>query len=111
MKAMMVTPPILTRPTLGQTYPSSRSCKKSNLARRMVGWTIQLFEFDISFERRGHIKAQALVDFITKLAPVGYNSSNGREWFQFVDGALNQWRSEVGIILEGPNGVLIEQSL
>ncbi|RDX68888.1 hypothetical protein CR513_52084, partial [Mucuna pruriens] len=32
----------------------------------MVGWTVQLFEFDISFERRDHIKAQALADFITK---------------------------------------------
>ncbi|RDX94356.1 hypothetical protein CR513_23275, partial [Mucuna pruriens] len=31
----------------------------------MVGWTVQLFEFNISFERRGHVKAQALANFMT----------------------------------------------
>ncbi|RDX57639.1 hypothetical protein CR513_63103, partial [Mucuna pruriens] len=67
--------------------------------------------FDISFERSGHIKAQALVNFITKLAPIGYSSSGGREWFLFVDGASNQCGIGVGVILEGLDRVLVEQSL
>ncbi|RDX77431.1 hypothetical protein CR513_42446, partial [Mucuna pruriens] len=91
MKAMLATPPILNRPT--------------------PGWTIQLSEFDISFERRGHIKAQALANFITKLAQVGHNSSNGQEWFLSIDGVLNQRGSGACVILEGPDKVLIEQSL
>ncbi|RDX88404.1 hypothetical protein CR513_30003, partial [Mucuna pruriens] len=32
-------------------------------------------------------------------------------WFLLMDGASNQMRSGAGVILEGPNGVLIEQSL
>ncbi|RDX82085.1 hypothetical protein CR513_37167, partial [Mucuna pruriens] len=34
-----------------------------------------------------------------------------REWMLFVDGSSKKRRSEVGVILEGPSGVLIEQSL
>jgi len=35
----------------------------------------------------------------------------GSQWMLSVDGSSNQQRSGVGIILEGPNGVLIEQAL
>ncbi|RDY13379.1 hypothetical protein CR513_01709, partial [Mucuna pruriens] len=70
---------------------------------------VRLSEFDISFERKGHIKAQALVDFITKLAP--HPGSEGREWFLSIDGASNQSRSGIGVILEGHDEVLVEQSL
>ncbi|RDX62500.1 hypothetical protein CR513_59159, partial [Mucuna pruriens] len=82
MKTMLATPPILTRST--------------------PGWTIQLFELDISFERRGHIKAQALADFMTKLASIDQGNNNGKEWFLSVDGASNQRGSRVSVILEGP---------
>ncbi|RDX85751.1 hypothetical protein CR513_33012, partial [Mucuna pruriens] len=82
-----------------------------NLAKRMVGWTLQLAEFDISFERRVHNKAQDLADFMIKLALVGQDKNNGREWFLSVHGALNQKGSGAGVILEGPNKALIDQSL
>ncbi|RDY06080.1 hypothetical protein CR513_09994, partial [Mucuna pruriens] len=62
-------------------------------------------------KRRGHIKAQALADFITKLALIGRLGNEGREWLLFIDRASNQSGRKVGIILEGPKGVLIEQSL
>ncbi|RDX92650.1 hypothetical protein CR513_25179, partial [Mucuna pruriens] len=83
---------------------------KPNLIGRMVDWTIQLSEFDISFKRRGHIKAQALFDFIIELAPIGHYS-RCREWFLSVDGASNQSRSGARVILKGPDRVLVEQSL
>jgi len=35
----------------------------------------------------------------------------GSEWMLSVDGSSNQQGSGTGIILEGPNGVLIEQAL
>ncbi|RDY11651.1 Protein NYNRIN, partial [Mucuna pruriens] len=31
--------------------------RKPDLARRMVAWSIQLFEFDIPVEKQGHVKA------------------------------------------------------
>ncbi|RDY06927.1 hypothetical protein CR513_09023, partial [Mucuna pruriens] len=74
------------------------------------GMSIQLSKFDISSERRGHIKAQALADFIIKLAPVEHSRSGGREWFLSINEASNQSRSGLGVILKGPDGVLVEQS-
>ncbi|RDY06840.1 hypothetical protein CR513_09111, partial [Mucuna pruriens] len=67
--------------------------------------------FDISFEKRGHVKAQVLTDIIIKLTSVDLPTSEDGEWFLSMDGSSNQIGSEVGIILEGPDGVLIEQSL
>ncbi|RDY02960.1 Retrovirus-related Pol polyprotein from transposon 17.6, partial [Mucuna pruriens] len=85
--------------------------RKPDLAGRMVAWSVQLSEFDISFERRGHVKAQALANFITKLTPIGTPSVEEGVWYLSVDGSSNQTGSGVGIILEGPEGILIEQSL
>ncbi|RDX73535.1 Retrovirus-related Pol polyprotein, partial [Mucuna pruriens] len=83
---------------------------KPDLAGQMVAWSIQLSEFDIVFESRGHVKAQAIADFLVELAPEGRREEEG-EWYLSVDGSSNHIGSGAGIILEGPTGVLIEQSL
>ncbi|RDX92900.1 rnhA, partial [Mucuna pruriens] len=75
--------------------PIRQVLRKPDMAGRMVVWSIQLSEFDISFERRGHVKAQVLADFITELTSENLPA-----------------KIEVnGVTLEGPKGVLIEQSL
>ncbi|RDX79747.1 hypothetical protein CR513_39788, partial [Mucuna pruriens] len=91
--------------------PICQVLRKPDLVGRMVAWSVQLLEFDISFERRGHIKAQALANFITELTPINTPTIEEGEWYLLVDGSLNQTRSGEGIILEGLEGVLIEQSL
>ncbi|RDX76168.1 hypothetical protein CR513_43872, partial [Mucuna pruriens] len=102
--------PILIRPTPGNplsglfiNLPIKQVLRKPNLAGRMVGWTVQFFEFDISFERISHIKAQALTEFIIELSPVGQKFSSGREWFLFVHRASNQKGNGASVILEGPD--------
>ncbi|RDY13587.1 hypothetical protein CR513_01451, partial [Mucuna pruriens] len=85
--------------------------RKPDLAGRMVEWSIQLSEFDISYENRGHIKAQTLADFIIEMTAIGSTISEDNEWFLFVDEASNQAGSGPCIMLEGLNGLLIEQSL
>ncbi|RDX65244.1 hypothetical protein CR513_56100, partial [Mucuna pruriens] len=55
--------------------------------------------------RRGHIKGQALADFIIELAPIDEGNNSGNEWFLCVDGASNQRGSGASVILEGSNGV------
>ncbi|RDX88927.1 Retrovirus-related Pol polyprotein from transposon 17.6, partial [Mucuna pruriens] len=89
--------------------PVQQILRKPDLAGRMVAWSVQLSEFDISFERRGQIKAQALADFITKLTPE-HEQVEG-DWYLSMDGSSNQTRSGAGVILEGPDDILIEQSL
>ncbi|RDY06409.1 Retrovirus-related Pol polyprotein, partial [Mucuna pruriens] len=44
--------------------PIRQMLGKPDLAGRMMAWSVQLSEFDISFERRSHIKAQAIEDFL-----------------------------------------------
>ncbi|RDX75342.1 hypothetical protein CR513_44779, partial [Mucuna pruriens] len=64
--------------------------RKPDLARRMVGWYVELSEFDISYERRWHIKEQVMTDFITK---------------------HNWMGSEARIIFERSDRVMIEKLL
>ncbi|RDX72063.1 hypothetical protein CR513_48509, partial [Mucuna pruriens] len=37
--------------------PIKQVLSKPNLARKMVGWTVELSKFNISYEKKGHIKA------------------------------------------------------
>ncbi|RDX83054.1 Retrovirus-related Pol polyprotein from transposon opus, partial [Mucuna pruriens] len=46
--------------------------RKLNLVGRMTGWAVELLEFDITFERRGHVKVQMLTDSINELTPNPY---------------------------------------
>ncbi|RDX82658.1 Retrovirus-related Pol polyprotein from transposon 17.6, partial [Mucuna pruriens] len=94
--------------------PIRQVLRKPDLAGRMVAWSVQLSEFDISFERRGHVKAQALADFLTELAPRevdGQPEETGKgEWYLLVDGSSNQSGSGAGVILEGPTGIIIDNN-
>nr|KYP52463.1 Retrovirus-related Pol polyprotein from transposon 17.6 [Cajanus cajan] len=65
-------------------HPIRQVLQKPDLAGRMMKWSIELLEYSIKYEPRGAIKAQALANFV-------------------MDGA--------GIVLEGPGGILLEQSL
>lgn len=37
--------------------------RKPDLAKRMMAWSIELFEFDVQYEPMGPIKAQTLARF------------------------------------------------
>ncbi|XP_068474810.1 uncharacterized protein [Phaseolus vulgaris] len=59
------------------------------------------------------IKGQVYADFVAELSPGGdpQEVELGSQWVLSVDGSSNKQGGGVGIILEGPNGVLIEQAL
>ncbi|MCH96604.1 gag-pol polyprotein, partial [Trifolium medium] len=76
----------------------------------MVAWAVELSEYDIIFVPRGNIKSQILADFILELsAPL--DETNTQPWTLSVDGSSNLRGSGARVVLEGPDGVLIEQSL
>ncbi|XP_052723752.1 uncharacterized protein LOC128193711 [Vigna angularis] len=87
-------------------FPISKILRKPDLAGRMVAWAVELSEFGLRYEPRGSIKGQHLADFAAELPP-----SNQDEWRLYVDGASGQSASGAGIVLEGPNGFLLEHSL
>jgi len=72
----------------------------------------ELSKFDITYEPRGSIKAWVLTDFVTELTtPNTKEGSIESVWILSVDGAYNLKGSDTRVILEGPDGVLVEQSL
>jgi len=92
--------------------PIQKVLKKPNVAGRMVKWAVELSEFDIKYEPRGLIKGQVFADFVVELSSeTVQNTGDDFRWVLSVDGSSNQLGSGAGVILEGPNGVLIEQSL
>ena len=82
-------------------------------AKARCSRAVELSEFDIQYEPRGSIKGQVYADFVAELSPGGDSEDMelGAQWMLSVDGSSNQQESGAGIILEGPNGVLIEQAL
>ncbi|KAI9081926.1 hypothetical protein K1719_036188 [Acacia pycnantha] len=77
----------------------------------MIGWAIELSEFDITYEARHAIKSQALADFLRELTPINEDPGNIDLWKVYVDGSSHSKGSGAGIIIESPEGVTIEHSL
>ncbi|XP_057756549.1 uncharacterized protein LOC130975837 [Arachis stenosperma] len=84
--------------------------QKPDLAERMMTWSIELSQYDIRYEPRRAIKAQAMADFLVEVTG-DPGEDLGTRWKLHVDGASNQTFGGAGIILESPNGVVYEQSV
>jgi len=92
--------------------PIQKVLKKPDVAWRMVKWAVELSEFDVRYEPRGPIKGKIFADFVVELSSETVQSAgDDYRWVLSGDGSSNQLGSGAGVILEGPNGVLIEQSL
>ncbi|XP_016195017.1 uncharacterized protein LOC107635985 [Arachis ipaensis] len=84
--------------------------QKPDLAGRMMTWAIQLSQYDLQYEPRHVIKAQAMADFLVEVTGDPTETTSIR-WMLHVDGATNQTFGGAGIILESPAGVIYEQSI
>ncbi|XP_057756163.1 uncharacterized protein LOC130975374 [Arachis stenosperma] len=84
--------------------------QKPDLTGRMMTWSIELSQYDIRYEPRQAIKAQAMVDFLVEVTG-DPGEDMGTRWKLHVDGASNQTYGGAGIILESPIGVVYEQSV
>ncbi|GAU41112.1 hypothetical protein TSUD_398080 [Trifolium subterraneum] len=95
-------------------FPRTDQPVKQLLARpymvgRMLKWSLELAEFDISFENRKALKSQVLAHFVAEMTTS--TTSEKDIWTIFVDGSSNSQGRGAGIILENGDGVLIEVSL
>ena len=93
--------------TVKTDSPIQNILQKPDLAERMSSWTVELSEFNIRYEPYGPIKAQYLLDFVNDLQQTPVED----QWTFHVDGSSNPSGAGVGIVLEGPNDILIEKSL
>ena len=79
---------------------------KLEAAGRLIQWAIKLSEFDIKYQPRHAIKAQALADFITEFT-WSYDDLKvveDKKWIIHVDGSSTQHAGGIGVVLQSPEG-------
>ena len=82
---------------------------KPDLAGRLITWSVELSEYGLTYEGKRAIKAQVPADFVLEYT---HSSSSVRgRWLISVDGSSNQKGSGAGIIVESPEGIVLEQSI
>ncbi|XP_042441317.1 uncharacterized protein LOC122026653 [Zingiber officinale] len=71
---------------------------------RLIKWATELGEYDIQYQPRTTIKAQALADFLTEI----HQTNSEETWKVYVDGSANHQGSGVGILLISPQGDILQ---
>ncbi|XP_027155690.1 uncharacterized protein LOC113780842 [Coffea eugenioides] len=93
-------------------YPLRQILVRPEASGRLTKWAVKLGEYDLSYEPRTAIKAQALADFLAELTftegrestPALAEVSTQHLWTLYVDGSSNGYGSGAGLLLEGPQG-------
>ncbi|KAJ4795108.1 Pol-polyprotein [Rhynchospora pubera] len=84
--------------------PLRKALGQLDVAGRMLKWTVELSEYDVSFEPRTAYKGQILADFIVECTARQIENPKEEVWEVFVDGAASEKGSGVGIEIKGPKG-------
>ena len=88
-------------------YPLKKAMNKLEAAGRLIQWAVELSEFDIKYQPRNAIKAQALVDFIAEFTPSYDNldeMKGSKKWVVHVDGSFTQQAGGIRVVLQSPEG-------
>ena len=73
-------------------HPLKKAMNKLEAVGRLIQWAVKLSEFDIKYQLRNAIKAQALEDFIAEFTP-SYDDLDvmeDKKWIIHVDGSSTQ---------------------
>ena len=88
-------------------HPLKKAMNKLEAAGRLIQWAVELSEFDIKYQPRNAIKAQALVNFIAEFTP-SHGSFDGVEdvktWVIHVDGSSTLYARGIRVVLQSPKG-------
>ena len=88
-------------------HPLKKAMNKLEAARRLIQWAVELSEFDIWYQARNAIKAQALANFIAEFT-LSYKDLGGREdnkkWVVHVDGSSTLHAGGIRVVLQSPEG-------
>ncbi|GKV26048.1 hypothetical protein SLEP1_g35410 [Rubroshorea leprosula] len=92
--------------------PLRQILQKPECLGRLIKWAVELGEFEITFQQRSAIRAQALADFIVECTSAHSDSpSEVDSWILYVDGTSSNKGSGAGAILLGPDGYRSEHAL
>ena len=88
-------------------HPLKKAMNKLEAAGRLIQWAVELSEFDIRYQPRHAIKAQALADSIAEFTP-NYNDldemEDSKKWIVYVDGSSTQHAGGIGVVLQSLEG-------
>ena len=88
-------------------HPLKKAMNKLEAAGWLIQWAVELSEFDIWYQPRHAIKAQALADFIAEFMPSCGDvegMEDGKKWVVHVDGSSTQHAGGIGVIMQSPEG-------
>ncbi|XP_075492466.1 uncharacterized protein LOC142530518 [Primulina tabacum] len=101
MTARRLRPYFLSHPIAVLTNsPLGKILTHLDMSGHLVKWTTELGEYDIQYEPRTAIKAQALADFLAETVL----QENEDTWKVYVDGSSSKEGSGVGVVLISPAG-------
>ena len=104
--------------TVYTTYPLKSILHKPELSGRLTKWTIELSEYDITFQPCTALKSQVLADFVADFTPnvtqpadkelFNLTERSNSKWTLTVDESNNINRAGIGLVLTSPEGALIQ---
>ncbi|XP_031273552.1 uncharacterized protein LOC116132011 [Pistacia vera] len=99
------------------SFPLKKILHKPELSDRLLQWTVELSEFDISYQPRTAVKSQALADFTPNTTTQAesellcMNSRPPSKWTLLVDGSSNVNGSRFGLVLIALEGDMIQRAI
>ncbi|XP_062089003.1 uncharacterized protein LOC133795566 [Humulus lupulus] len=91
---------------------------KPDLSGRLSKWAIELGTYDIQFSPRKAKKGQVLANFLVEIQsftpdalPELLESEDQWLWKMYTDGASNSQGAGIGVVLEAPSGLKIEEAI
>ncbi|GKV35525.1 hypothetical protein SLEP1_g43782 [Rubroshorea leprosula] len=93
--------------------PLRKILQKPELSGRLIGWSVELSEYDLTFQLRTTIKGQAVADFLVECISSTKEEKAPEQpiWVLYVDGAANVEGAGAGAVLVGPDGFRSEHAL
>ena len=82
-------------------HPLKKAMNKLEAVGRLIQWTIELSEFDIRYQPRNVIKAQALAYFIAEFTPSHDDldeMEGNKTWVVHVDGSSTLHAGGIGVL-------------
>ncbi|XP_075633630.1 uncharacterized protein LOC142606113 [Castanea sativa] len=90
-------------------HPLKKVMNKLEAAARLIQWAVELSEFDVRYQPKSAIKAQALADFIAKFTPSQDDlDEETQRWVINVDGSSTLYARGIGVVLKSPKGDKLE---
>ncbi|GKV18246.1 hypothetical protein SLEP1_g28653 [Rubroshorea leprosula] len=94
-------------------FPLRKILQKPKLSGRLIGWSVELSEYDLKFQPRTTIKGQVVADFLVECISTTVKEKTPEHpvWVLYVDRAANVEGSGAGAVLLGPDGFKSEHAL